>query len=240
LNTSFSIFPLGDSAVTLDLGPLIDEQLNNKALAIGRWLRAHAFRGLRDILVAYSSVTIFYDPIEMITEVPGCRRDGIYNYVKGLLEKAWAVTGSPDGISVTKELTRIPVCYGGMHGPDLEELSAIKKMPQEDIVRLHCSLIYRVYMIGFLPGFPYLGKVDARLETGRKQRPAPVKAGGVGIAGSQTGIYPVSSPGGWQIIGRTPFKLFDPAATPPVTLAIGDKVQFYPIGPEEFRSACPG
>jgi inhibitor of KinA len=238
LNKPYSIYSLGDSAVTLDLGHLIDEQLNGRAIAISEWLRGHAFPGLLDIIVAYSSVTVFYDPVATGRRQPA-DEDGVYKYVGRLLEEAYAAVGAPVPVTPAGEPVRIPVCYGGSYGPDLEELCRVKNMTHEDIIRLHCSIIYRVYMIGFLPGFPYLGIVDPRLETGRKQRPAPVTAGGVGIAGNQTGIYPVNSPGGWQIIGRTPVRLFDPAMTPPVKLSIGDRVQFYPVSPAEFQAMCP-
>jgi len=239
LNKPFSIYSLGDSAVTLDIGHLIDEQLNEKAIAISAWLWEHTFPGLLDIIVAYSSVTIFYDPVETGKKQPA-KEDSVYKYVGRLLEEAYAAVGTPVPLAPTGEPIRIPVCYGESYGPDLEELARVKSMTHEDIIRLHCSAIYRVYMLGFLPGFPYLGTVDPRLETGRKQRPVPVSAGGVGIAGNQTGIYPVNSPGGWQIIGRTPVKLFDPSTTPPVKLSIGDRVQFYPVSPAEFRALCPG
>lgn len=225
--------------MTLDLGVLIDEQLNRKALAIAAWLQEHSFPGLQDIIVAYSSVTVFYDPVMTGIKQPAWA-DGVYKYVGQLLEEAWMATGTPESLSYINEPVRIPVCYGGVYGPDLEELCRNKNMTAEDIVRLHCAPVYRVYMVGFLPGFPYLGGLDPLLETGRKQRPAPVTAGGVGIAGNQTGIYPVNSPGGWQIIGRTPTRLFDPVTSPPVKLSIGDRVQFYPVSQAEFRALCPG
>ena len=232
-----SIFPLGDSAVTLELGHLIDEQLNRKALAIENWCRKHAFPGLKDVIVAYSSVTLFYDPVEVRGKMAGMEGN-IYKYVCGLLKEAYEAaqageTQQPEG---TMPIIRVPVCYGGMFGPDLEEVSRVRQMTPENVIQLHCSVIYRVYMVGFLPGFPYLGKIDPGLQIGRKARPVPVVAGGVGIAGDQTGIYPVNSPGGWQIIGRTPFKLFDPAMKLPVKLAIGDQVEFYPVSEEAFRS----
>lgn len=235
-----SIFPLGDAAITLELGHLIDEQLNRKALAIECRLRARSFPGMKDVIVAYSSVTIFYDPVEIRGSVRGLE-GSIYKYVCGVLEEVYAEVAmdtSPvaDG---TGTFRRIPVCYGGQFGPDLEEMSRARQMTPADIIRVHCGTIYRVYMVGFLPGFPYLGKLDPRLQLARKERPVPVVAGGVGIAGHQTGIYPVNSPGGWQIIGRTPIKLFDPAITPPVKFSIGDHVEFYPISEEEFRSFCP-
>jgi inhibitor of KinA len=239
LDKSFSIFSLGDSAMTLELGYLIDEQLNRRALALEAWLRDHPFPGLKDIIVAYSSVTVFYDPVEM-----GSGRTwptGAYKYIRQLLEEAWAGTETASSPSAnTKEPVRLPVCYGGGFGPDLEGLEKILKISQQDIIELHSSIIYRVYMIGFLPGFPYLGRIDPRLETGRKSKPVSVAAGGVGIAGNQTGIYPLNSPGGWHIIGRTPVKLFDPEKESPVKLAIGDHVQFYPVSVEEFRALGPG
>lgn len=109
-------------------------------------------------------------------------------------------------------------------------------MSTGEIIDLHCAVTYRIYMIGFLPGFPYMGKIDTRIEISRKSRPVPVVAGGVGIAGLQTGVYPLSSPGGWQIIGRTPMPLFDRDSDPPILLCTGDRVRFYPVSKAEFRS----
>jgi len=131
---------------------------------------------------------------------------------------------------------RIPVCYEGEYGPDLEWVAREKNLPRDKVIRLHSFCTYHVYMVGFLPGFPYMGKTDPRLEVSRKPQPVAVVAGGVGIAGIQTGIYPLNSPGGWQIIGRTPSKLFNPEFDPPVRLQAGDQVQFYPISREEFTS----
>lgn len=234
MNRSFSIFPLGDSALTLEIGHLIDEEVNRRVLAIEAWLRERSFHGLRDIIAAYSSITIFYDPAAMAqTDWP----EGVYRHIRQLLEDAWVATDRAfPPVSDETELIRIPVCYGARFGPDLEGLSIKLKMSPDDIITLHSSIIYRVYMIGFLPGFPYLGRIDPRLETGRKMSPVPVAAGGVGIAGNQTGIYPVNSPGGWQIIGRTPVKLFDPAKEPPVRLCTGDRVQFFAVSKEEFEA----
>jgi inhibitor of KinA len=129
---------------------------------------------------------------------------------------------------------RIPVCYEGEYAPDLEAVARDKGLSRKEVIDLHCSIPYRIYMIGFLPGFPYLGKIDPRLEIPRKVRPVPVIAGGVGIAGLQTGIYPQNSPGGWQIIGRTPIRLFDREADPPVMLLTGDQVVFYPVSTADF------
>ncbi|HEY4061500.1 MAG TPA: 5-oxoprolinase subunit PxpB [Puia sp.] len=260
LSTPFSIFPLGDSAITIDLGNHIDNQLNKKALALHDWLQAHRFPGVMDIIMAYSSVSVFYDPVIVRSGKGNCP-NGVSFFLRGLLEEAWeAVGGMADGGGRKEEVGgkemdgmgpvmkgngngvtvvgghffRIPVCYEGEYGPDLGWVAREKGLSPEEVIAYHHSIIYQVYMIGFLPGFPYMGKTDMRLEIPRKDRPVPVVAGGVGIAGMQTGIYPLNSPGGWQIIGRTPSKLFDPASDPPVRLQAGDHVQFYPISREKF------
>lgn len=232
-STSFSIYPLGDSAITIDLGNSIDEQLNRQALAIHDWLQAHRFPGLVDIIIAYSSVSVLYDPAIVRASKVNCP-DGAYNWVKRLLEQAGQEAIST--AAVKGHSFRLPVCYGGEYGPDLEWVARQKELSAEEVIRIHHSDSYRIYMVGFLPGFPYMGKIDSRLEIPRKDRPVPVMGGGVGIAGIQTGIYSLSSPGGWQIIGRTPVKLFDWQADPPIRFQCGDEVTFYPISREEFVS----
>jgi inhibitor of KinA len=231
---NFFIFPLGDSAITIDLGNHIDKQLNTKALALHDWLQAHRFPGVIDIIVAYSSVSVFYDPLVVRSGTSDCP-DGVFYCLKKLLEQAWESTIAP-GAPPSGHSFRIPVCYEEEYGPDLPWVAREKGLTREEVIRLHSSCIYHVYMIGFLPGFPYLGRTDPRLEVPRKTQPVPVTAGGVGITGSQTGIYPLNSPGGWQIIGRTPLKLFNPEADPPVRLQAGDQIQFYPISGSAFTS----
>jgi len=234
-STSFSIYPLGDSAITIDLGNSIDEQLNRQALAIHDWLQAHRFPGLVDIIIAYSSVSVLYDPTIVRASKVNCPH-GAYNWLKGLLERAVGEVMGVDAraSSVKGHSFRIPVCYGGEYGPDLEWVARQKELSAEEVIRIHHSGSYRIYMVGFLPGFPYMGRTDSRLEIPRKDRPVPVMGGGVGIAGIQTGIYPLSSPGGWQIVGRTPVRLFDWQADPPIRFQCGDQVEFYPISREEF------
>jgi len=231
-STSFSIYPLGDSAITIDLGNSIEEQLNRQALAIHDWLQAHRFPGLVDIIVAYSSVSVLYDPAIVRTSKVNCP-GGAYGWVSKLLKQGWEEVMEV-GDAVKGHSFRIPVCYGGEYGPDLEWVARKKGLSGEEVIRIHQSGSYRIYMVGFLPGFPYLGKTDSRLEVPRKDRPVPVMGGGVGIAGIQTGIYPLSSPGGWQIIGRTPVRLFDWQTDPPIRFQCGDEVEFYPISREEF------
>ncbi len=137
-------------------------------------------------------------------------------------------------------IVRIPVCYDERFGYDLDFISLAKQLAKDEIINLHVSRVYYVYMIGFLPGFSYMAAVDDKLVIARKPNPVPVIAGSVGIAGSQTGIYPLNSPGGWQIIGRTPLKkLFDEHADPPVLLKAGNRVQFYGITRQEFDNWKP-
>jgi inhibitor of KinA len=219
-----SIYSLGDSALTLDLGNYIDEQLNTRVLAIDNWLGGHLIPGVIDRIVAYSSVSVFFDPTRVWDRAA----------ISDWLMEGWrqtAVTAS----RTDSRTFRLPVCYEGEYAPDLEGVARHKGLAVEELIALHCSVDYLIYMIGFLPGFPYMGKIDPRLEIPRKPRPVPVLAGSVGIAGMQTGVYPLNSPGGWQIIGRTPMRLFDRDADPPVVLRTGDRVRFYPVSITEFR-----
>ncbi|MDP4248211.1 MAG: 5-oxoprolinase subunit PxpB [Bacteroidota bacterium] len=228
-----SIFPLGDSAITAELGGDADEELNSKALAMQDWLIARRFPGILDIIVAYHSVSVFYDPVRVRQERPDCRQ-GAFACVRDCLEEAWRE--ARPAFVPERGTIRVPVCYGGEFGPDLEAVAEDKGASAEDCVGWHVGRTYRVFMVGFLPGFPYLGVVDERLRVPRREKPSPVKAGSVGLAGKQTGIYPVDSPGGWRIIGRTPWKLFDRDADMPIRLKTGDRVEFFPISPEEFAA----
>lgn len=232
---SYTIFSLGDAAVTIDLGNCMEEQYNIRALGLHRWLETHRVPGILDIIVAYSSVSVFFDPaaVQLDNMEEGST---VFSRIRSWLEQAWQEV-EKDGIAVrsaTERFIRLPVCYEAAYAPDLEWVARQTSLSCEEVIRIHCADTYRVYMIGFLPGFSYMGRVDRRLELPRKKKPVNVIAGGVGIAGMQTGIYPLNSPGGWQIIGRTPVKLFEPAKDPPVRLQTGDQVQFYPVSAAEF------
>ena len=234
---SYTIFSLGDAAVTMEIGDGngIDEQYNTRAVALHDWLQAHLLPGVLDIIVAYSSVSVLYDP-------PLVGREGtadhatVSSLVHDWLVRAWrAVDGEGQGVTRTEgRLIRLPVCYETAYAPDMDWVCQRTALSPEEVIRIHSAEVYRVYMIGFLPGFSYMGKLDRRLDLPRKKQPVNVLAGGVGIAGLQTGIYPLNSPGGWHIIGRTPIKLFDPAMDPPVRFQTGDHAQFYPVSAEEF------
>jgi inhibitor of KinA len=238
---SFQLFPLGDSAITIDLGNCIDEQLNRHAVALYDWLEANRFPGVLDIIVAYSSVSVFFDPLVIrASGIAGL--DVVSEWVGKWLERAWregAVGPTEIGQAPQPQedgsIISIPVCYEGEYAPDLDLVAREKGLSGQEVVTIHSVAVYRVYMVGFLPGFSYMGIVDERIQLARKAQPVPVVAGGVGIAGMQTGIYPLNSPGGWQIIGRTPMRFFDVAEDPPVRLKTGDRVRFCPISTAEFR-----
>lgn len=197
-----------------------------------QWLKANPFDGLNDILIAYASLSVYYDPVFLKRKVN--LNTNVFEFVSQKLETAFAesiVTAEKNG-----DIIRIPVCYSDEFGIDTGFVSKQKNISKAEIIHLHTSTTYRVYMIGFLPGFSYLGKVHEKLVMPRKVNPIPVPAGSVGIAGGQTGIYPMNTPGGWQIIGRTPLKLFDPKADVPSLLNAGNHVQFFEISKNEFES----
>jgi inhibitor of KinA len=232
LECNFVIFPLGDSAATIDLSDQISEELNRKVLAMHRWLSENPIEGVKDLILGYSSLSLFYDPVLIKKKYSVSTTS--YQFVRNKLEEAWLKAKYPVE-KEADELVHIPVCYDYQFGIDLDFVSREKGLSGEEIATLHSSKIYRVFMIGFLPGFCYLGQLDEKLVIPRKLKPVPVIAGSVGIAGGQTGIYSLYCPGGWQIIGRTPLKLFDAESPVPVKLKAGDRVRFHPITREEFE-----
>lgn len=226
---------MGDGAVTIDLGNQLSESLNRKVLAMYHWLQQNPFYGLKDIITAYSSLTLIYDPTLIKVHYLPART--VFEWVHDRLLTAFERSGPMLNGASTRH--RIPVFYGGANGPDLASLAAAKRMEEEEVVEIHTGKLYRVFMIGFLPGFSYMGEVDAAIAHPRKEKPVGVSAGSVGIAGSQTGIYPLNSPGGWNIIGRTPLQIFNAQAQNPVLIKAGDEVEFYAVT-EEDHSNVPG
>jgi inhibitor of KinA len=227
----YTIFPLGDAAATIDLGNTINAFLNDKVIAMQQWLLANPIPGQRDIIVAYSSLTIIYDPLALSRHFANGQT--VFTNMQRRLQEAFdKSTISP---AAESPVIRIPVCYEEEYAMDLKAMAEEKQLSNEEIIRLHMDGIYRVYTIGFLPGFSYMATVDERLVTARKAKPVMVPAGSVGIAGAQTGIYPLNSPGGWHIIGRTPIKQFDANQKELVKLKVGDRVQFYRISKKEMQ-----
>lgn len=232
MDNQFKIYPLGDTAAIIDLGNTINITLNQKVLAIQSSIKKNPFQGLKDIIIAYSSLTLYYDPltIKRYYNPPGTVFSWVAQQLREAFEQSILASAS------NGHITRIPVCYDDKYGTDLSNIGAEKKLQAKEIVEIHTSRVYRVYMIGFLPGFPYMGEIDERISLKRKPQPVQVQAGSVGVVSMQTGIYPLNCPGGWNIIGRTPLKLFDPTASNPVKLKAGDQVQFYAISKNEFEN----
>ncbi len=230
LSLSYQIYPLGESAITIEFGKKIDAGINNIVLSLFHYLQEKKITGVTDIIPAYSSLSVIYDAI-LIRAQPGI--SSAFLFIKQQIEKAVAEC---DGVATTNTgILEIPVCYDVSFGMDLDELAQQKNMSTDAVIQMHCSKTYRVYMIGFLPGFAYMGSVDESIATPRRAQPRTrVPAGSVGIAGEQTGIYPLDSPGGWNIIGRTPVKMFDAKRDNPVLLKPGDEVRFVAVDMEEF------
>lgn len=217
----FRILPLGDAALTIEFGEEIDPALNERVIAFAETVRAQTWEGVLDIVPTYRSVTIHVDPLCVDLDTLRSR----------LLQLSKT---AQHGIRSGRQ-HRIPVLYGGEAGPDLQDVAAFAKLSAAEVIRLHASVVYRVYMLGFSPGFPYLGLVPEPLAMPRLPTPrVTVPAGSVGIAGTQTGIYPISTPGGWRLIGRTPIALYRPHSATPFLLDPGDLVRFEPIEQPEF------
>ncbi len=212
----------GDQAVSVEFGDSIDPKINRKVLQFFERLRSRPVPGIKDLIPSYRSLLVQYDPLNLSAET----------LVKSLRKE---LAGIGPAISETGRTITIPVYYGGSFGPDLAEVAEYHGMTPAEVIALHAAVTYRVYMIGFSPGFPFLGGLDPRLYTPRKKTPREkVPAGSVGIANQQTGIYSLDSPGGWRLIGRTPIKLFDLSREEPLLLGVGDRVLFQPITEKEF------
>jgi inhibitor of KinA len=229
MSFAYTVFPLGDAALTIDFGNTIDEALNGKVLRL--FYRLQAFSPfIKDIVPAYSSLTVYYDVASLRT-----KEASAFEAMKAIIEP-FLREEENTGLIKNRQV-KIPVCYAKKFAPDMDELAAQKNLSVEEVIGLHTARIYRVFMIGFLPGFAYMGKIDEKIGTPRRSQPRTnVPAGSVGIAGEQTGIYPLASPGGWNIIGRTPLKLFDANRKESVLLQPGDELKFYAITEDEFEN----
>ncbi|MGJ3220719.1 5-oxoprolinase subunit PxpB [Geobacillus thermoleovorans] len=222
MTVEYTLFPLCEYAVTVRFSDRIDEDVNDIVHQTAARLQAERKEGIEEIVPAFSSLTIYYDPL-MIDYI------GIGAWLRKNIRR------SEQAVRRSARTVVIPVCYGGEFGPDLPDVARFHGMTEDEVIALHSAGRYRVYMIGFSPGFAYLGGLSPRLATPRRSVPrTKVPAGSVGIAGGQTGVYPLATPGGWQLIGRTPLKLFDPHREKPSLLAAGDIVAFQPIGADEF------
>lgn len=231
----YRICPLGDSALTIDFGNCIDSDINKEVTARFGILQKQPLPCMKEALPAYSSLTIYYD-----VAAAGKNTDGLTAF-EWMKKNAGQFLAEPVITGNDKPgIIKIPVCYENEFATDMQQLISARDITAEELVQIHTTALYRVYMLGFLPGFAYMGKVDEKIAMPRKPQPVSTKAGSVGIAGMQTGIYPADSPGGWQIIGRTPLKLFDTTKESPALLKAGDQVQFYQITIDEFEKISSG
>lgn len=216
------ILTAGDSALLIEFGREIDPETNRKITALVQLMREQHIEGIVDVIPAFCSLLINYDP-----------RVLSYEELKERMEHLLKMETKTE--ATRKRIFEIPVCYGGGYGPDIENIAEHAGLSVEEVIKIHSSKDYLIYMLGFLPGFTYLGGLDERIYTPRLASPRlKIRAGSVGIGGSQTGIYPLDSPGGWQLMGLTPVRTYDPERQTPILVEAGDYIRFIPIDEEEF------
>lgn len=221
--------PLGDAALVLRFGSAISPAVSARLLAARQRLLALALPGVFDVVPAYATLTLSYDPLVWSFEALAAQ-----------LECACA-EGADENAAPAGRRVELPVCYEPPHAPDLAAVARHAQLPESEVVRRHSGVDYRVYFLGFTPGFPYLGGLDPALATPRRATPrAAVPAGSVAIGGGQTGVYPMRTPGGWHLVGCTPLRLFDAARDPCCLLAPGDTVRFVPIDGAVFARLAAG
>lgn len=213
----------GDTGLIVEFGDGIDPDVNAKVRAMAAAVKKQMPEGIIEIIPTYRSLLFIYDPILIQPD-----------RLTALIEELESTLDHTDEKEV--KVIEIPVCYGGQFGPDIENVKASANLDSDEVILIHSRPEYLIYMVGFTPGFPFLGGLDEKLFTPRLTTPRmAVPAGSVGIANNQTGMYPIESPGGWQIIGKTPLKLFAPQRENPFLYKAGDKIKFVPISPDEFE-----
>lgn len=222
------ILSLSDSALCIELGHGIDRETNARVHALCRAINAANIAGVAETVPTYRSLAVHYDML----------KTGQAELIDALLP---IIDGIGSGEHAEGELIRIPVLYGGEWGADIETVARLNSLSVDEVIAIHTAPEYPVYMLGFLPGFCYLGGMDARIAAPRLKTPrVRIEPGSVGIAGEQTGIYPIASPGGWQLIGRTPLSLYSPAREKPILLEAGMRIKFYSINRAEYERIRAG
>ncbi len=231
------ITPLGDSALLVRVCDSVathPRETLEQVIATMERIDAAKLPGVVELAPAYTAIGIYYDPSRVVAE--GVRVDSVFEWLAAQIQALGRAAEGPDVMTHGK-VVEIPVCYGGEFGPDLAEVARYTGLAPEEVVRRHCEAETCVHFLGFTPGFPYLSGLPPELAVPRRAVPRKdTPAGSVGIGGSQTGIYPMRSPGGWNLIGRTPLRLFRVNDDPPTVLRPGDRVHFRPIAPEEFHA----
>lgn len=230
--TAWRIEALGDCCLMVEFGQRIAPEINRTARSFAAWLLAHPIAGVTDVVPAFTTVALHYRP----EAIEAGRPDALpFQRLRGQVEAILAQDIAHE--QGAGRVIEVPVCYGGEFGPDLPEVAAACGLSPEQLIALHAASPHVVYMLGFAPGFPYIGGLDQRLAVPRRQTPrTSIPAGTVAIAREQTVIYPIETPGGWNMIGRTPLRLFDPLADPPSLLQPGDELRFVAISPQQYRS----
>lgn len=241
IKDSYKLYPLGDSALVVQFGESINLETHQKVKALATYLADHPFIGMIETIPTYTTVTIFYEPLKLYSMQ---KKNSFYtcstyiflcSIIENILRDLLTDTEKLKGYHPRK--VEVPLCYGGEFGPDIVYVAEHNNLSVEEVIDIHSMGEYLVYMLGFAPGFPYLGGMSEKIATPRRQSPRlAIPAGSVGIAGLQTGVYPMETPGGWQIIGRTPATLFAPKNNPPSLLQMGDIIRFKPISPKEFAN----
>lgn len=216
------IVPAGDAAWLVEFPPRIAPEINARILSLAGSIRRRCATALRDVVIGYCTLTVFFDPLAVDAA-----------WLEGELREA--ASELRDGPDLESPIIDVPVCYGGDLGPDLEDVAAFGRCSADEVIALHAATLYRVYMVGFVPGFPYMAEVESRIAAPRRPSPrVAVPAGSVAVAGPQTGIYPAVTPGGWNIIGRTPVKPYDASRAVPFLFQPGDRVRFHPVDRTQF------
>ncbi|MFA6709496.1 MAG: 5-oxoprolinase subunit PxpB [Fusobacterium sp.] len=213
----------GDSALVIELGNEISPVINFKLKKITEFLDNLNKQGIKDLLPTYRSIIVYYNPLLVS-----------FDEIKNIVEENCNFENEKTD-EIEKEIVEIPVLYGGEYGPDLENIATHNNITTEEVIKIHTSGEYLVYMLGFTPGFPYLGGMSKKIATPRLKEPrTKIPAGSVGIAGEQTGVYPIESPGGWQLLGRSPLNFFNPNSDKPFLLKAGQYIKFVSITKEEY------
>ena len=216
------ILTAGDSSVLIEFGSEISPEVNAKTTALVRLLKEQPTDGIVDMIPSFCALLVNYNP-----------RVISYKAIRKRLSELAAL--DVQAAEQSARLFQIPVCYGGDYGPDINYVAEQAGINVQEVIDIHSSRDYLIYMLGFMPGFPYLGGLDERIHTPRLSTPrVSIPMGSVGIGGAQTGIYPLNSPGGWQLIGQTPIKTYDPKREVPILFNAGDYIRFVPVSEKQF------
>ncbi|MFS1511497.1 5-oxoprolinase subunit PxpB [Chengkuizengella sp. SCS-71B] len=240
MKNNIEFYPLGEKAIVVKFGSEVNENTYELVWNFSRSLEQNPIYGTIEIVPTFTTVTIYYDPLTVMKSTQSDHKysnqysQSAYKTILAIIQNRISKM-KKTSTNIEYRSIKIPVCYEGEFAPDLEYVAKYNQLSTEEVIQIHSEGEYLVYMLGFAPGFPYMGGMSNKIATPRRNEPrALVSAGSVGIAGGQTGIYSLNSPGGWQIIGRTPLKLFQPENESPTLLQAGDRIQFYSISTEEY------